>query len=61
MNDNNEDTNYTLYSNGTWIISRDCRPSKIPVICEDDGVWSENIDSIEPTTLLTDSGTVNQM
>ncbi len=61
MNDNNEDTNYTLYSNGTWIISRDCRPSKIQVICEDEVVWSENIDCIESATLLTDSGTVNHM
>ena len=61
MNDNYEDTNYTLYSNGTWTISRDCSPSKIQVTCEDEGIWSENIDCQALTTLQTDSGTVNQI
>ncbi len=57
MKDNNEDTNYTLYSNGTWIILQECIPSRIQVICEDEGLWSENIDCQESTTSLTVSGT----
>ena len=56
MDDVDEDANYTLYSNGTWIISRECGSSRIQVTCENKAAWSENVDCQESTTVLTTLG-----
>ncbi len=42
LNDINEDRNYTLYSNGTWVIAQGCSPPEMQVTCID-GSWSEDI------------------
>ncbi len=42
LQDDSVDRNYTLYSNGTWAISRRCNPSVIFVSCNGTS-WSEDI------------------
>ena len=40
---------YTLYSNGTWSISRRCSPSEVLVSCNDEK-WSEDLSCPEIDT-----------
>ncbi len=49
LEDSNIDRNYTLFVNGTWVISQKCDPPEIQVTCVD-GSWSEDITCQEITS-----------
>ena len=52
MNDeNDEKRNYTVYTNGTWLVYRRCTVPSVYVNCVN-GNWSEDIDC--PYSVTTD-------